>query len=341
MKKLKVVALSWACCIRVIKESVELMKAGHNIHFMQGQIRHPSFNDVMVTSSMYNDAMTLAAKFVAYENTHGAVDIVHVHNEPSWMATCIKKAFPKKKVVLDVHDLQFIRGENGKWGIDEEDALKAADAFIFPSKTYQEKMQQYLEGKPSEVVYSMCNTEVMPKFFYPKVEGLCYQGGITFDNTGPDYCDYREMAKFLNGNGIPFYIYGANTMYHGYYYALGSICMQMFDYTPLLQQMTRQKWGYLGSQKEGNHQWDSAVPNKLFEYLAAGVIPIGSHAKEAEEYVRENDIGVVCNSLEEVAETVRNPLMYEIFAKKIMEKRGQFTMDTQLKKIENLYKKII
>jgi hypothetical protein len=338
---LKIVALSWGCCIRVIKESLELMKRKHKVHFMQYQIRHPSFNDVIPTSTMYLSPDTLAPKFEGMERQMGKQDIVHVHNEPSWMVSCIRKFFPDKKIILDIHDLQYIRGEKNEWGTDEEAAIKDADGFIFPSITYQEKMKEFIGGKPSTVVYSMCNAEVMPRMFYPKVEGLCYQGGITWDNTGADYCDYRELAKLLTNNQVPFYLYGANTLYHNVYYQLGAICLQMFDYSPLLQQMTRQKWGFVGGQKIDNPQWNSAVPNKLFEYLASGVIPIVYGAKEAGEYVKDNDIGVVCDSLEDVIETVRNPLLYQIYYEKVMQKREQLTMETQVDKILNLYKQVM
>jgi len=83
------------------------------------------------------------------------------------------------------------------------------------------------------------------------------------------------------------------------------------------------------------------MPNKLFEYLAAGVVPIVMNAKEPAEYVKKHDIGVVVDSIDELCYAVTNNLLYHTYLKKVMEKREQFLMDSQVPKIIKLYEKVL
>jgi glycosyltransferase involved in cell wall biosynthesis len=80
------------------------------------------------------------------------------------------------------------------------------------------------------------------------------------------------------------------------------------------------------------------MPNKLFEYLAAGLPILVYGADEVAEFVSKHEVGVVVDKLEDI------PKVYDEwpkYKKRVLEKRELFHVDTQAPAIKGVYEKLL
>jgi len=274
------------------------------------------------------------------------IDLIHVHNEPSWLGYVAKELRPDVPMVFDAHDLNAVRF--GKATTDERKSIGACDAVILPSVGYQDyckkcpafvkpyKGKQYtsISQKPTEVIYSMCNEHAMNVPPLPRIPGIVYQGGVSING---NYRDYRRVAAFLAQHNISFHVYGATMDYIKEYSAAGAICMPTLPYMDLMKELTRYDWGFVGSPVP-SPQWHAAMANKMFEYIAAGIPCIVYQADEAADFIMEHELGVAVNSLDDIPGIYDS---HEYYRKIVQEKRHQFTMTSQVDKIEALYNTVL
>ena len=334
MKELNILFLSEHCCIRVIKEGLALLKAGVNIHFCQKRFQNVEFRKIMPQASFWEMQEDLYEKIRGMEG----FDLIHVHNEPSWIATVAKQARPDIPVILDCHDLNSARF--GKHNEIEDAAIKTCDGFITPSYGYKQHIKKFYKCcKPVEVIYSMCNED----FYFdrqpnrvPSVPGVVYEGGITADDRHPHpYRDYRQLTNVLLELGIPFHIYGANDTWNATYQHLGAYMYPTLPYNEMLRSLSRYDWGFVGPGVP-HRAFDWCMPNKLFEYLAAGIPVIVWKSDEAAEWVKERGVGVVIDDLNEIGVLADFHAGYK---EKVRAMR--FTMENQIDKLINFYNQLL
>ena len=100
MDKLNIVMVSGHACIRMEKQALALIYAGHDVHSISNRLppHYASFNSV----SIYDDAKQILETVERFEKAND-VDVYHVHNEPSWYVSLLKEV-TDRPVVLDVHD---------------------------------------------------------------------------------------------------------------------------------------------------------------------------------------------------------------------------------------------
>ena len=74
------------------------------------------------------------------------------------------------------------------------------------------------------------------------------------------------------------------------------------------------------------------MPNKVFDYLIAGVTPIVINAKEVSNFVTKHNVGYSVNTMSEFIDVVKNapPLSHNLDLRLI-------DMNTQITKLEELY----
>jgi len=346
---MKIIYASYACCARVIKEGIAMMQAGHNIIFIQQTMANWDLLQALPITSFYGNAFSsyaLPKNFKRKLLLFPDIDLIHVHNEPSWLGYIAKEVRPDIPVIFDAHDLDAVR--YGKATADERKSIGACDAVIFPSQGYREyclgskdftksyKGSKYtsIVNKPTEVIYSMCNEHVIGLPSLPRIPGIVYQGGVSIDQ---GYRDYRNVALYLTKNDISFHVYGATMDFIKEYSAAGAICMPTLPYLDLIKELTRYDWGFVGSPID-SPQWNNAMPNKMFEFIAAGIPCLVYKADEAAEFVTKHKLGVVVNSLDEIPKIYDQ---HELYRRIVQEKRHQFTMKSQVDKIQGLYKKVM
>ena len=335
-----------SCCARVIKEGIALINNGHQVTFLQRRIANPDMQYVLPAMVAYQGHAQYSAKLKNFSN----IDIIHVHNEPSWLGYVAKEARPDLPVVFDAHDLCAVR--DNEIVEDEIRSLALCDGIIYPSKGYRDFVRDQLPrlcsddqafeahqairagNNPSEIIYSMCNEYMLDLLQpLPRVNGIVYQGGVS---PFMDHRDYREISKYLAGARIPFHIYGTDMEYAAEYIATGAVYMPTLPYLDLMRNLTRYDWGLCGC-PISHPQWENAMPNKLFEYIAAGIPVIVINAAECAEFVMEHGLGVVVDSINAI------PRIYdrhEKYRERVAEKRAMFTMESQVPKILALYEEV-
>lgn len=351
---MNIVMVSYHSCIRGQKAALALKDRGHNVHLISNKapynwIYYNTFSLVHDLGQTIN-AIKMYAKFA---------DVFHVHNEPNWYVTGIKESVDTP-VVIDVHDSFLSRltdeevdkaREQGEKAFritaEERNNFQLADALVFPCQAYEDLiMKEFGLGQPSLVLPSYCYWKDYQYSCGEWVGGLVYQGRLDLNEEikkhgflrGFYYCDYEEMAKKLSDEGIAFHLYAMRTdeKFLDIYKDI-SIIHEGKEYPTLLKCLTRHDWGLVGNIFP-TPQWRVALPNKLFEYIAACVPIVAINAKESAKFLKEHKLGIEIESIQELKE--RWPEHEEI-RKNLIKTRMNFTMDAHVHKLEELYKKII
>jgi len=329
-KHLTIVNVSDHCCIRVIKQSLALMSAGHQVINLCRRIANPDMASVLSYVTYYNDKEDLKRKLLGLRNT---ADIFHVHNEPSWLGYFTKNTLFDKPVVFDAHDLNCVR--YNKPDEQEYNSIITCDATIYVSQACEDLSQRhYNSDKPSAVIMSACNIGV--KYIPPKQRriGVVYQGGIS-DGSDLEYLDYRDITNQMSQLNIPFHIYAASTNYMHLYQ--DAIIHPPQQYENLIAELSRYDWGLCAGGKE-SRQWHNTLPNKLFEYIAAGIPIVAMKATETANFVKQHNIGIVINNLYEMIGLYDT---YQKYKENVIKARELITMEAQVKTIETLYRSIL
>jgi hypothetical protein len=311
---------------------------GVNVVFHQESFSHPDFMYRCPRLVMFNSVERLMVQLKQLKD----IDLIHVHNEPTWLATVCKMVRPEIPVILDCHDLDTIRGETGAME-EEKDAFGKVDGFIFPSQTYRTLSKKHFRfHQPSEVIYSMVNDELFVPPKQSRVNGIMYQGGIGLVSPDSDdfaYRDFTGVAETLRDAGIAFHMYygGRSTPTAEAYGELGCLMHPKVHYTTLLQEQTRYDWGLIGTTGR-HHQWDASMPNKLFEYILSGLPILCLNAKEPGEWVTEHGLGVCISDPAEI------PGVYEQhhkIRKNMVKYQEMWSMEKQVDKIKAMYDRLV
>ena len=333
-----VLSVSYHGCIRVVKEGLALLNAGVPVDFMAIRIANREMQVMLPSISFYDRPETYKIKL-----GHAKADLLHIHNEPDWLVHVAKEARPDLPLVYDCHDLNCMR--LGQAQLDEVLAMKAADAYIFPSEPYMEgaiKYHNLSPDKPKAVIYSMClDKMIVEGNEMPRVGGIAYEGGMNVLSSDASeeqrqvygYRDYRPIAEALTGMGIPFIVYSSNNRFMYEYMMAGAMYISTLQHNLLLRELTRHDWGLVGAARP-HPQADTAMPNKLFEYMTAGIPPIVLNSAEAGKFVEHHGIGVVVDRVEDIPKVYKE---HEKYRKRVQEVRHDFTMESQVPKIKAIY----
>lgn len=315
---MKIVFISGHSCIRVHKQGLPLIDAGHEVHLIAK--KQVAFSEFYKTFIHYSDI----GQCIEGIKLHSDADIFHCHNEPSWFVSAVKEIFPDKPVILDVHDSFLTRttdeqaNEATSKGLphvrittEERNNFQLADGLVFVSESVLEAVtSEFSLNQPRIVLPSF-----VPKTLYQYhtkewLGGLAYEGRVTLPedhkglnlNTGAEYCDYLQVAEEARRIGIDFHLYaGREDKPFMDVYSDKAFVHPGYAYRDLLRQISRHDWGLVGN-LINSPQWNMTLPNKLFDCLAAGVPVVCINAKESSKIVEKNGIGITVSSLEELTE---------------------------------------
>jgi hypothetical protein len=344
---MNIAVVTYAGCVRCIKECRMLAAAGHNLwlfsHFQPDSPPEVQLEDIFMQMSFYNTQQELFELLTGLE----FIELVHVHNEPSWMVH-VARAAGHKKIVLDAHDLNIVRygwDKAFEMGGEDVNAIGECDGLIVPCDRYIEIIEE--QGKlriPTLTLYSYVNEEDF-------VEGDNDLGGIAYGgsiyrperNHPLPYRIYENVARYFANKSIPFHIYpGRGYEKHmPFYESIGSKVHNTLDQKSWIKELSRHDWGFCGSPVK-HRQWDNTLSNKLFDYIAAGIPAFIYQAKATEDMFGLRGIGVVVEDLKDIDDYYRDKDLRENCRKTILEQRKkEWTMESQLEKLEDFYEKVI
>jgi len=189
-----------------------------------------------------------------------------------------------------------------------------------------------------------------------RVGGIVYEGGLVapteeVSSSVAPYRDYRETARIMSKMGMLFTVCSKidpsefnnpkhkdrNAFIRNEYWRAGAIFFNALPQNLLMQQLSRYDWGLLGH-PESFPQWHTGIPNKLFDYISAGIPVIVLNADECARFVETHGIGVVIDRIEDIPKVYKDHKKYR---KRVKQIQGKFTMEQQVPVIKAIYRKLM
>jgi hypothetical protein len=330
---MRILSLSEHCCIRVVKQTMALSDAGHDVTCLCKRNANPDMTPILPAVSYYRDSEDLVDKIP------GPWDVIHVHNEPSALVSAVRATGPACPVVFDCHDLDACRYDLPT--AEEAMAFVRADAAVFPSEPYRRVAHgHYRFAGPTEVVYSWPTADMVGAVAdKTPLGGLVYEGGAMIGGR-LKYCDYRQVAARCASEGIPLTMFGADARSADDYMAAGALYLPPMSYMEMLTQLTRYDYG-LCAPGAPSAQWQRTIPNKLWEYIAAGLPVICWGADATAEKVIELGVGEVLDGPEQLTAATWARLLARrrFYAAQARRVRADLVMERQTGAILDLYRR--
>ncbi len=281
-------------------------------------------------------------------------ELVHCHNLPDALTVLATELVAGRvPVVHDVHDLQSLRQtpyEDGfpepgdpllleRRAIEESDALVtvsaellaeistryrvAGPALVFPNYALQRDLPRRLAsterrvGDPPRLVYQGTLSVNGGHYDLREIFQELVAAGVTLDvYPNRDVPDYRELAGRLPGLEL-----------HA-------------PRTPadLLRELPRYDFGWCGFNESLNKaHLDTALPNKLFEYLACGLPVLAFPHRAITHVLKERGLGIVIESPAELGPELARRDLGKLRAR-VGAARGRLTVEANIGSVVELYR---
>lgn len=337
--------IAWHTCIRVTKQAVALSQLGYKLHLVCGMLPpvlqgYETVNTYYLGEWLTGQVPAEKKQLVnAIKMLDGVVDIFHVHNEPDWIVELVCDTARRSKVIFDIHDLTSQR--SGKEEPVERKCIEMSDALVTISENYRDMIKKkYNITKPFEFVHSCVPEQLYVKHSLPHLDGVVYEGGLHPVINQNQFLQYRHFGRFLgfcNEKKIPFHIFPADPQFdYQWYRNNGAYLYTSKNFPILIQELSRFDFGFAGTPIP-NPEFDGAMPNKIFEYTAAGIPSMVFNASAAAKFVEKEGLGVAITSEEHFMEVYKNKEKYK---KMVMKNRDRFKMEREVLKLDKLYKEI-
>ncbi len=352
---MKIVMISGHGCIRMLKQAIVLIEKGHEVHLICNKL--PSFREQFKTFHLCNDVEQLLEALRTFVLA-GDVDIFHAHNEPSWYVTALKE-MTDKPVILDVHDSYLARStpeevdkqrEKGTWALrvmtEERTNFQLADALVFPGEHFRQLITaEFKLDQPALTLPSY-----VPRRFYQYqtmqwLGGLVYEGKVNMPEEsngmamGFNYCDYTQLSAEANRVGIDFHIYAGRDKkeFTQHYNKDHTYTHQPLVYEELMNKISAHDWGLVGNVNP-TREWEVAMPNKLFEYMAACVPVVSINSASCSEFIEREGIGITVSSMDELASRWAE---HRDCRARLIKVRQKWSMNAQICHLENFYSEVL
>lgn len=321
--------VAWRLCARALKEIWALKRTGYDVKV----IAHRSIPEIhsIIGQEDLIPYRTKADLPGAIERA--GADIYHCHVDPFDIATITKEQ--GKTVVMDVHDADPPRGF--PLNPDEQEAFDCVDATVHVSEPYRDYLRDvYNFTSPSIVLYSLANKDFFKSDRETYYKGIVYQG-LGWSEGYSDrfrYADFAEVFKMLVKRGIRVYAYIANRQAHNYYRATGASIEGNVDYMWLMGKLPFFEWGLVYFSLV-NDQIENALPNKVFDYMAAGIPMIANRGTFFGDFIESTGIGIAVDHIDEIDLT--NAIYYK---SRIYGMREEWAMERHIHKLIELYEEL-
>lgn len=330
-------------CVRVVKESIALKKRGHTVDLVCGELMFAA--NRFDTFSLFHDAAQLHRTVRA---SHA--QIIHVHNEPDWLVDVCKDAAGSRPVVFDVHDLESLRWQRDP-DADERRAFASADGFVHVSDICQviaHANHPKHSDKPTAILPCYINGEFYAPDFRnalsPAWNTVVYEGGLALSTDVPpgsppgtgNFRGLEPLVTAFTAADYNVHLYPSRALDHSVYEDRGAVVQGTLHFPILLRALRTYGYGLVGGPVE-TPLMHAALPNKLFEYISQGVVPVVYKADRAARWVEETGMGIVLRDLDDITDQLgRGP-----FARIGINKgRWHFTMERNIVAIESLYSQL-
>lgn len=346
---LKILMVHQNPCIRVLKEAQALRRLGHRVELLVEKCTNKSFRQV--TDNIY--FFTDEPSFAFLVGNAGPWDIIHCHNEPNFVTAMAIRHANGTPVVYDCHDLTGLRES-----LDTRET--ALEAYCFEHCDAVVHVSDSMDAT-SRDMYRVDRSLVLPSFptisdisFTPKQKlpghHIVYEGGLLDPGHFPwEYRNYLSIFFALVNEGIHVHAYAAqkdrSALRTYYRLAERNPYFHLHDTVPyqqLVSEMSAYTWGLAGfnfeevTDERKKVFLNNALPNKLFDYLLAGVCPIVYNCDTAGEYATRLDAGYHASSVADIISIIRNGR-----PKPPLPSLAAISMESQIKNLVSLYRELI
>jgi glycosyltransferase involved in cell wall biosynthesis len=280
-------------------------------------------------------------------------DLVHSHNLPDTLTVLALEVLDGRvPVVHDVHDMQSLRQtpyEDGFDDPDDPDALEAAvvegcAALVAVSREMLDEIER--RHRPPERTLLFANYALARDLAPAAAIGhgpdgpprVVYQGSLSANGS---HYDLRDQFRAIARAGLPIDVFPNREAPAYRALAGGSPGMRVMDTlrpADLLRALPVYDvgWAAFNTGLNGAHL-DTALPNKVFEYLAAGLpIATGPHRALA-RLVAEHGVGVVVEDPADLAGALERADLGALRAH-VAERRHHFTVEGHIGALLELYR---
>ncbi len=303
-----------APCIRNYKMATALRSKGHQVTLAYERAR---------LSQMYKDLKDDTYSSCIQLKNHRQLwdlskqfDLIHCHNEPDHLTVAALAG--DAPVVHDTHDLISLRhADNKMLRFFEGIANRGASGRVYVSE-YQKKMAHSLYDinlSTSIVIPNFVLKKMIPSGTRKKISlgekgiHIVYEGGLSLDPKSHRY--YWPLFKKLADRKLNVHIYPS---FHSQQFE--TICKdnEFVHYhhpvspEKIVYEMSQYDYGIIPFiiTKENKRHLESAMPNKLFEYLAAGIPVISRNLYSLRTFFEKFQPGILYDSVDDIIKGIKS-----------------------------------
>ena len=291
------------------------------------------------------------AKFAIANN----IEIIHFHNYPDKLCYQIMKTRLKIPIIFDQHDLMSLQRTkfSKKKKYWEKYCLEHADGYVFVTDFYQRStFDLYDLAAPYVILPNMISQEATGENStdikkLSDIDGNVHLVWIGLITKNKDH--HRYMVKtfeILSDKGFIIHIYPTRTKEYPHYSEIRNLHIhQQLSYKEMMKAIAVYDAGLAFfnpwmTDERKSHLIKHAFPNKINDYIFAGVPPItlNSYFPMA-EYIKKYDTGYIYREVDDITpDSIREKL--EIYQNNISLNRKQIIadIDQQLDKLIDIYK---
>lgn len=283
-------------------------------------------------------------------------DVIHSHNLPDRLTVLALEAVDGRvPVVHDSHDLQSLRktpyedgfAEPADTAVLEKAAIDGCRALIAVSDEMLAEIEAR-HGLPGRTLvfpnYALARD--LPADLPPPARAstgpprVVYQG--TLSTNGGHY-DLRALFVAIVEEGVELDVYPSRRVPE--YEALadahsGLTCHQKLSPAELLRTLPRYDFGWAGFNPSLNRaHLDTALPNKVFEYLGCGLPVITLDHRALRHLVSEEGVGLSLDSTDGLAARLAEVDVVALRGR-VAAARGRFTVEANIGRVTELYEEV-
>ncbi len=284
-------------------------------------------------------------------------DLIHSHNLPDVLTVLaldlVGDAIP---LVHDIHDLQSLRHTPYRDGFPEpigpldleRAAIEGASALITVSPELVDVVRAQYELPDRTLVLGNLALRRDRIIDLPeRADGghpltMVYEGSLSTDGS---HYDLRELFRGIARTGLSVAIHPSRPAPD--YEALSAEwpnvhCHEPLDPATLMRTIPKYDLGWAGFNSTLNAaHLDTVLPNKLYEYLGAGLPVVTLHEHLAlRRFVEREGVGVVLDDIADIGVALHDLDMASL-RRAVAAKRHRFTFEAQIGQVIDLYRDLI
>lgn len=337
-----------AACIRTHKEAMLMKNDGHHVCLLYTLI--PPVNEYEEYRDNYEHiwGFTSVNGIVDFIN-HSDFDVIHCSNEPDILAVALRDT--NKPLIFDTHDMQSVRGKLDIEGLVLEHLANTySDGVMYPSEGLRRIAQEKYNLRDKEIYVlenlpfdQMEMSDKLTKLSKKDGEIHCvYEGGITGENR-LSHRYFQNIWLLIANSGVHVHFYSAQEQEY---------CNSLESLSPylhyegnvggkrLIYELTQYDLGLLlfNSTSQSQLQIEIASPNKMYEYLNAGLPLLVGKVQSHMEFIDQFHVGLCLDLSEDIRRQLSEAIKIQVPENFLRE--HMFTLTTRQKDLTKFYEQV-